>query len=52
MKLVEKDLSDLLEKDGGGLLIQLDKDLLIRMEVRRNTLLLEEETWRLKSRAT
>ena len=35
------------------MLTQVDKDTLIRLEGRRNTLLLEkEETWRLKSRAT
>ena len=53
LKQVEKDLSELLEKGGGGMLTQMDKDTLIRMEGRRNTLLLEkEETWILKSRAT
>ena len=42
-----------MEGDGGGMLNQETKENLIRLEGRRNTLLLErEETWILKSRAT
>ena len=53
LEQVERDLSKLLEKDGGGMLTQRDKDTFIRLEGKRNTLLLEkEETWRLKGRAT
>ena len=53
MKQVEKDLFELLKKDGGGMLTQMDKDALIRLKGRRNIMLLEKlETWRLKSKAT
>ena len=51
MKTIEKVLVEIHNREGGGLLSQEDKDMLIRLEGRRNTLLLErEETWRLKSR--
>ena len=53
MKQVENDLSELQEKDGGGMLTQMDTDTLIGLEGRRNNLLLQkEETWRLKSTTT
>ena len=52
LKLLKDDILRILEGDGGGMLNQETKENLIRIEGRRNTLLLErEETWRLKSRA-
>ena len=53
LKLLDEEILRILEGDGGELLNQETKENLIRLEGRRNTLLLErEENWRLKSRVT
>jgi len=53
LKNVEAELDQIYDGNGGGFLTQDSKDNLVRLEGRRNTLLLEkEEAWRLKSRAT
>ena len=52
LKLLEEEISRILEGDGGGMMNQETKENLITIEGRRNTLLLErEDIWRLKSRA-
>ena len=52
LKNVEADLLMIYEGEGGGLSTQESKEVLSRLEGRRNTLILEkEESWRLKSRA-
>ena len=52
LKQVEEELVQIYEGDGGGFLSMDSKEVLIRLEGRRNTILLErEEAWRLKSRA-
>ena len=49
---MEEDLLQIYEGDGGGLISQFTKEVLTRLEGRKNTLLCEkEESWRLKSRA-
>ena len=49
---IEEDLCRIYEEVGGGLRTQESKDSMVRLEGRRNTLMLEkEEAWRLKSRA-
>jgi len=52
LKLLEEDLRQIYESEGGGMESQESKGVLIKLEERRNMLLKEkEETWRLKSRA-
>jgi len=52
LKQVEAELLQIYEGEGGGLMTLESKEDLVRLEGRRNTLLLEkEEAWRLKSRA-
>ena len=51
LKQIEKELLAIYDKVGGGMMDQMDKDVLICLEGRRISLLLDrEETWRLKSR--
>ena len=53
LKQVEEELRLTYEGIGGGFLSQADKDALVSLEKRRNSLLMDkEESWRLKSRAT
>ena len=53
LKQVEEDLCLIYEGIGGGYQTQVDKDTLVLLEKRRNSLLMDkEESWRLKSRAT
>ena len=41
-----------MDLDGGGMLNQADKDSLVKLQGKRNAILLDrEDTWRLKSRA-
>ena len=50
MKQVEAELLQIYEGEGGGLMTLDSKEALIRLEGRRNTILMEkEEAWRLKS---
>ncbi len=53
LKQLEEDPTKIYEDEGGGLLTQESKYIPVRLEGRRNALLLEkEETQRLKGRAT
>ena len=52
MKQVEDELLQIYEGEGEGLMTLETKEALIRLEGRRNIILMErEESWRLKSRA-
>ena len=53
LKQVEEELRLIYDGIGGGFQSQVDKDTLVSLEKRRNSLLMDkEESWRLKSRAT
>ena len=53
LKQVEEELHLIYDGIGGGFQSQVDKDTLVSLEKRRNSILMDkEESWRLKSRAT
>ena len=52
LRQIEQEISATMDLEGGGMLNQETKDSLVRLQGRRNIILLDkEETWRLKSRA-
>ena len=52
LRQLEREISTIMDLEGGGYLDQVSKDSLVRLQGRRNSILLDkEETWRLKSRA-